>query len=51
MMSMLNTLVENQAGCEITFIHAVQNREVHAMREHVDNLRRNTKTLLLLYVI
>ncbi|MFD2923027.1 NO-inducible flavohemoprotein [Halobacillus naozhouensis] len=37
-MSMLNTLVENDPDREITFIHGAENSEVHAMREHVEQL-------------
>ncbi|GAB7388133.1 NO-inducible flavohemoprotein [Bacillaceae bacterium] len=38
LMSMLNTLVEQQPEREVTFIHAAINGNVHAMREHVSRL-------------
>lgn len=40
MMSMLNTLVENQPEREVTFIHAAQNGKVHAMKDHVEGLSK-----------
>lgn len=38
MVSMLNTLVERQPGRPVTFIHAAQNGDVHAMKHHVKEL-------------
>ncbi|MBF0707760.1 MULTISPECIES: NO-inducible flavohemoprotein [Bacillaceae] len=38
MLSMLNSLVENGSSREITFIHAAQNSNVHAIGEHVEKL-------------
>ncbi len=38
MVSMLNTLVEKQPERQVTFIHAAQNSNTHAMREHVEAL-------------
>lgn len=35
MISMLNTLVEKQPECKVTFIHAAINRNLHAMHEHL----------------
>ncbi|MFC7061025.1 NO-inducible flavohemoprotein [Halobacillus seohaensis] len=45
MMSMLNTLVENHSEREITFIHAAQNSNVHAMREHVEKLVKENQNV------
>ncbi|MCG7315921.1 NO-inducible flavohemoprotein [Brevibacillus laterosporus] len=38
LVSMLNTLVETNPNRQVTFIHAAQNGQVHAMREHVEEL-------------
>lgn len=38
MISMLNTVVEQHAEREVTFIHAALNSRVHAMKEHVNHL-------------
>ncbi|MFX3636800.1 MAG: NO-inducible flavohemoprotein [Candidatus Pristimantibacillus sp.] len=38
MMSMLNHLVEFDPARQVTFIHAAQNGNVHAMRSHVEKL-------------
>ncbi|MGA9174241.1 MAG: NO-inducible flavohemoprotein [Thermoactinomyces sp.] len=35
LVSMLNTLVEQNHGAPITFIHAAQNSRVHAMKDHL----------------
>ncbi|MBD0382514.1 NO-inducible flavohemoprotein [Paenibacillus sp. WST5] len=40
MVSMLNTLVTANPSRKVTFIHAAQNGNVHAMREHVEELAR-----------
>jgi nitric oxide dioxygenase len=40
MISMLNTLAAEQPHRSVTFIHAAQNGNVHAMREHVEELVR-----------
>ncbi|MGM7719830.1 NO-inducible flavohemoprotein [Metabacillus sp. Hm71] len=38
MVSMLNTIVEQQPEREVTFIHGALNSQVHAMKEHVAQL-------------
>lgn len=38
MVSMLNTLVETSPDRPVTFIHAVRNGDLHAMRDHVVGL-------------
>lgn len=38
LVSMLNTLVEQQAARRIVFIHSAVNGQRHAMKEHVDSL-------------
>ncbi|NHN28578.1 NO-inducible flavohemoprotein [Paenibacillus agricola] len=38
MISMLNTLAEREPHRQVTFIHAAQNEQMHAMREHVEQL-------------
>lgn len=38
MVSMLNTLAVTEPDRQVTFIHAAQNEQVHAMREHVEKL-------------
>ncbi|MEW9701097.1 NO-inducible flavohemoprotein [Paenibacillus sp. SI8] len=38
MVSMLNTLVETNPNRKVTFIHAAQNGDLHAMREHVESI-------------
>lgn len=38
MISMLNTLTEQYSDRQVTFIHAVQNGKLHAMKKHVDEL-------------
>ncbi|MCQ6557507.1 NO-inducible flavohemoprotein [Paenibacillus mendelii] len=40
MISMLNTLAETAPDRQVTFIHAAQNGNVHAMKEHVEELAR-----------
>lgn len=40
MVSMLNTLVETDPQRRVTFIHAAQNGDMHAMKEHVEELAR-----------
>ncbi|SDM47890.1 NO-inducible flavohemoprotein [Sediminibacillus halophilus] len=40
MMSMLRTIVEQQPGRKVTFIHAAQNGNVHALDEQVKELAR-----------
>lgn len=40
MISMLNTQLESNPGRPVYFIHAARNGEVHAMREHVNELAR-----------
>ncbi|WP_077623589.1 NO-inducible flavohemoprotein [Sediminibacillus massiliensis] len=40
MMSMLNTIVEQQPERKVTFIHAAQNSGVHAMNDHVKELTK-----------
>jgi nitric oxide dioxygenase len=40
MLSMLNTLVETDPSRPVTFIHAAQNSQVHAMRQQVEELAR-----------
>lgn len=41
MISMLNTLVEQQPERKVTFIHAAINSRTHAMHEHVKQLANN----------
>lgn len=38
MLSMLETLLENDNQREVTFIHAARSGSYHAMKEHIDNL-------------
>ncbi|MBP1991785.1 NO-inducible flavohemoprotein [Paenibacillus eucommiae] len=38
MVSMLHTLAETNPGSQVTFIHAAQNGQVHALREQVEEL-------------
>ncbi|NEW07971.1 NO-inducible flavohemoprotein [Paenibacillus sp. SYP-B3998] len=38
LISMLNTLVESYPNRQVTFIHAAQNGDMHAMRKHVEEL-------------
>ncbi|ATO49341.1 NO-inducible flavohemoprotein [Brevibacillus laterosporus] len=45
LVSMLNTLVETNPNRQVTFIHAAQNGQVHAMREHVEELARQHSQL------
>jgi nitric oxide dioxygenase len=40
MMSMLKTVVEIQPNREVTFVHAAQNGNVHALRNEVDDLTK-----------
>ncbi|AIM17850.1 dihydropteridine reductase [Bacillus sp. X1(2014)] len=40
MMSMLKTIVETQPERKVTFIHAAQNGNVHALREEVEELAK-----------
>ncbi|MED1665171.1 NO-inducible flavohemoprotein [Brevibacillus laterosporus] len=47
LVSMLNTLVETNPNRQVTFIHAAQNGQVHAMREHVEELSRQHSQLSL----
>lgn len=41
MMSMLNTVVQEQPQRRVSFIHAAQNGRVHAMKEHVQELAQS----------
>ncbi|WP_096185822.1 NO-inducible flavohemoprotein [Evansella halocellulosilytica] len=41
MISMLNTIVEKQPERNVTFIHAAQNGDVHALDEHVTEVAHN----------
>ncbi|WP_053217924.1 NO-inducible flavohemoprotein [Virgibacillus senegalensis] len=43
MMSMLRTIVEKQPGRKVTFIHAAQNGNVHALDEQVKELARKNQ--------
>lgn len=45
MVSMLNTIVEQQPEREVTFVHAAQSSKVHAMKEFVTELARNHSTV------
>lgn len=45
LMSMLNTLIDLKSKRSITWIHAVQNGRVHAMREHVLELAKKSDKL------
>jgi nitric oxide dioxygenase len=49
MLSMLNTLVERYPDRPVTFIHAVQNGDVHAMRQHVNQLASKHPQLSVYY--
>ncbi|WP_028550369.1 NO-inducible flavohemoprotein [Paenibacillus sp. UNC451MF] len=40
MISMLNTLAEQESNRSVTFVHAAQNGQVHAMKAHVADLAR-----------
>lgn len=40
MVSMLNTLAETDPQRPVTFVHAAQNGDMHAMKEHVEELAR-----------
>lgn len=45
LLSMLNTVVEEQSWRDVTYIHAAVNGRVHAMREHVAQLAQNHSRL------
>lgn len=45
MVSMLNTIVEQQPEREVTFIHAALNSHVHALKEHVAQLASECPTV------
>ncbi|HWJ80218.1 MAG TPA: NO-inducible flavohemoprotein [Niallia sp.] len=45
MMSMLNTIMEEQPDRKVIFIHAAMNSNVHAFREHVQDLSAKHKNL------
>lgn len=50
LVSMLNSIVENQPQREVTFIHATENNTTHAFKEHVKGLAEshsNVKSLVL----
>jgi nitric oxide dioxygenase len=45
MMSMLNTLVNQKSNRDVTFIHAALNSNVHAMKEHVQQVAKENKNV------
>lgn len=45
MVSMLNTIVEQQPEREVTFIHAALNSHVHALKDHVAQLANEYSTV------
>ncbi|MEH7140069.1 NO-inducible flavohemoprotein [Priestia megaterium] len=45
LLSMLNTIVEKQPTCKVTFLHASINGKTHAFKEHVAQLNRNNENV------
>lgn len=49
MVSMLNTLIEKYPNRPVTFIHAAQNSELHAMEEHITSLASKNQQVTVYY--
>lgn len=45
MMSMLNTLIEQESKRNVCFVHAAINSNTHAMKEHVETVEKSMNKL------